>query len=400
MRYAPVAATVLVALAGSSSAEPTTGSVNSLEQARTFYNAGRDAFYAARYVVAIDAFERAIAMAPDRASVQVALGKAYRFQYVIDGDAAKAARAVELLRAYVAQVAEGTDRSDAVAMIGELGAVADRYTHDRQAASQPPVEPVKPKTALMVVSLAPGARATVDHGTAMPVPAIAEVAVGKHKVHVEAPGFEPADVDGVAADGQVVPVQVVLKELPGRIAVAAPHGATIAVDGNPVGTAPVTPISIAAGHHFVEVSERGHHAFAREVVATRGDTVSIDSPPLERTGQRTASYFVAGGALASVAGGVAASLFASSARDRANAIYARRMSGTLTDAEVAAQNQDVDSFNRDQAISYVLYTGAVALAATAVWLYVFDHPHAQSTTVIAPAPMPGGAAISLSGRLP
>jgi hypothetical protein len=347
MRYALVAAVLAVALVRPAHAQPTDATANAMEQARTFYNAGRDAFYAAKYVVAIDALERAYALAPNRASVQLALGKAYRFQYVIDGDAAKAARAVELLRAYVAQVGEGAERSDAVAMLGELGAIADRYLHDRQAASQPAIEALKPKTALMVVSPAPGAQASVDHGKPSTVPAIVEVAVGKHQVHVEAPGFTPEDVDGIAVDGQVVPVQVMLKELPGTIKVTAPSGTTVAVDGHEVGDAPVEAISLPPGRHLVEVTARGHRAFAREVVTARGQTVSLDAPPLERTGQRNAAYIVGGGALAALAGGVAESLFANSASNRANAIYGRRGTGMLTEADIAAQNQDVDSYNRD-----------------------------------------------------
>ncbi len=162
-----------------------------------------------------------------------------------------AARAVELLRAYVAQVGEGDDRRDAVAMIGDLATIADRYSHDRQAA---PIEPVKAKTALMVVSRTPGAHASVDRGAATTVPAIVEVTPGKHGVHVEAGGFVAEDVDGIAIDGQVVPVEVALKELPATLKIAAASGATISIDGHVVGTS--SPARADRGRGPVATSSR------------------------------------------------------------------------------------------------------------------------------------------------
>ncbi len=109
---------------------------------------------------------------------------------------------------------------------------------------------------------------------------------------------------------------------------------------------------------------------------------------------------IAGSALAAAAGGVAASLLATSQHDAANAILDRRDSGTLSEADIATENQHVDAYDRDVALSYVLYGGAAALIATATWLYIADHPRAEvPTTIVAPTPTPGGAAISVTWRL-
>nr|HEX4317701.1 PEGA domain-containing protein [Kofleriaceae bacterium] len=361
-----------------------------LAQAKVLYNAGRDAFYAAKYDVAIASLEQALRLAPDRPSVVFALGKAYRFQFVVDGDDAKAARAVALLRTYIAQVSEGDDRNEAVRIITDIAPIADRYAHahDQNAATEPP----KQRTELMITSHAPGARASVDHGAPAGVPSIVEVAPGSHSVHVEAAGFLPTDTDATAVDGRLIPVEVPLRDQPGALRVTARDGADIAVDGRDLGAAPLAPIAIAPGPHVVAITARGTEAVVRQIAIGRGQTVAVDAPAV-RTARRTVAYGFAIGSLAVAAGAVTATGFALAARSDADAIANQRADGLLTEAQRAAQNGHVDDFDRDSAISYVLYGGAAALLATSAYLYFFDTPRGElPPPIVAPVATPGGGA--------
>src|SRR4051794_4206914 len=60
-----------------------------IAQAKTYYEAGHQAFINARYVVAIAAFSQALSLAPSRMSVRLALAESLRYQYFIDDDGAK-----------------------------------------------------------------------------------------------------------------------------------------------------------------------------------------------------------------------------------------------------------------------------------------------------------------------
>ena len=370
-----------------------------LEQARVFYEAGRDAFDGQKYAAAISALEQAYRIVPGRASVQFALGKAYHHQYLIDNDTAKAKRASSLLHDALAGTT-GPEREEAVQMLGELTPVVAKYDAERAAANAPPLPPVeKPKTELMIASHTPKAMVSIDHGAPEAAPALVETRPGSHAVHVEAGGFFPDDTDATAVDGRLIAVEIQLRERPGTLRIHAPGGAAVAIDGKPVGVAPLAPLDVPAGKHFIAVTARGHEAFSQEVAVARGQSVAIDAGELRRTGQRRASYLVAGGALLLGGGGLVASAFALSARSDADDLADQRKSGNLTAAQLAQQNQRVDDFTRDTTISYGLYAGAAALLATSAWLYFSDTPRVEAPPAagaaagkpaIVPAPVAGG----------
>jgi hypothetical protein len=396
MRHLVVALAVVASVSAVHAApdnpQPPTGE-QALAQARTYYAAGRDAFDGGKYVLAIDALEQALTLAPTRASVRFALGKAYRFQFIVDSDPAKAHRAVELLRQFLDQQKEGEERQEAVRFVAELGPVADKYAADRAAANEPPPPPPKPKTELMVVSKPSGAHATIDGGPAASTPAVQEVTTGKHAVHVDLEGFLPEDTEGVAVDGRMVAVEVALRERPATIKLDAPAGATVSVDGRPVGVAPLAPLQVASGAHFVAVTERGHAPWTRDLRLARGETTSLHAE-LHQTGQRRAAYFLAAGAGALLAGGVIATAYAADAKSSADAITTARGGGNISQSQLDQQNQDVDDYHTDTTISRVLYGGALALIATGVVLYIADQPRVeapqQPSTLITPAPVSGG----------
>ncbi len=185
----------------------------------------------------------------------------------------------------------------------------------------------------------------------------------------------------------------------GRSASTRPSGATVSVDGQPVGVAPLAPLEVTPGNHFVAITERGHDPYTRDVKLGRGDATTVHAE-LRRTGQRRASYVLAAGAVALLGGGAIASGYAVSARNAANAISSQVKSGNIMQGQLDQQNQDVDDYHTDTTVSRVLYGGAAALFATAVVLYIADQPRveapAQPSILVTPAPAAGGMTLLLT----
>ncbi len=56
-------------------------------------------------------------------------------------------------------------------------------------------------------------------------------------------------------------------------------GATVAIDGNTVGTTPITsPLRVNLGAHTITVAKAGYETLTKEVRVNGGDTVSVDGP--------------------------------------------------------------------------------------------------------------------------
>lgn len=92
--------------------------------------------------------------------------------------------------------------------------------------------------------------------------------------------------------------------VPARLAVEAPAGAEIHVDGIAVGNAPLaTPVDADPGPHHLAVILNGYHPYAREVSLERGKTkaVTID---LHSTPQRVGAWVAIGTGAAGMATGI------------------------------------------------------------------------------------------------
>ncbi len=82
---------------------------------------------------------------------------------------------------------------------------------------------------------------------------------GEHTVHLSAEGYLPLTTT-VEVDGREnQSVEFALQPLPGRLSIdSTPQGATVSVDGEILGTTPVTDIALSAGSHELVLQEARH----------------------------------------------------------------------------------------------------------------------------------------------
>jgi hypothetical protein len=231
----------------------------------------------------------------------------------------------------------------------------------------------------MVASSTPGARARIDHGDLTEVPFATAVSPGTHRVQVEAPGHVPARSQWLAVEGRLVVAPVELRPRPATVAVRAPSGADVHLDGRWLGEAPLSgPIIASPGPHSVSVSRRGHRSATRTVELGPGDTAEVAVGTLRVTDQRTASHWVLGGAGVLAAGGVATTVLAVLAEDRVQSFDERRGRERLGEDDRLAREDSLAARDDFRTASFVLFGSAIAAGATGALLYFFDTPNLDS----------------------
>ena len=360
---------------------------DSTEEARRYFDGGRQAYESGRFAAAISSFETAYKLSP-RPSIVFALAQAYRRQHSIDDDLAKLLEADRLYKQYLAEVPQGERREEATKYLGEIKLLVLAAQSRKTPA---PVVAAKPvATELMVSSQTKDAKGSIDGGALSAMPVVAEVKPGVHKVHVEAAGYITAEMDATAVDGKFIVSEVTLVEKPAQLEVKAPAGSSISVDGRPVATAPLPrPLSLAAGKHFVTVSRRGHAGWSRELTLDRGDTKSVDAA-LQKTTQRRMSYWVFGGAGGlAVIGGVT-TVLGFVARSSAKDLETKFAAGTGTPDDLDEHNRLAARSGRFATASKVLFGGAAVVAVTGALLYYLDSPRLEAQGAVVPTLTPGG----------
>src|SRR5262249_6001882 len=110
---------VLAALAVSANAFAAEPSPEETERARTFFNAGAQAYGAAKYADAVRSFEQAYAIAP-RPQVLFSLAQAERKEFLDRGDAGVLRHAIAHYKEYLEKVPSGGRRSEAIEAKSEL----------------------------------------------------------------------------------------------------------------------------------------------------------------------------------------------------------------------------------------------------------------------------------------
>lgn len=345
-----------------------------VEQAKALFNAGAQAYSVGQFVAAIHAFDEAYKITP-RPAILFSLAQAERRQYAVDHDVKRLERAVTGFRKYIGEVSQGGRRADAVAALGELEPVLEKEKA-KGAPAAPAPEPPKVTARLMVTSPTSGAKVSVDNANASEAPFIGEVKPGAHVVVVTAPGHDPEKRDIKVLEGGLVALDLPLKEKPAFLAIDAPSGAEVTVDGRLVGVAPLSsPVPTTHGRHFVAVMKTGAVAWTREVDTTRGDTTKV-APELTTSGQRKVAWIVIGTSVVALATGGVFMGLTLDRENKAQSILDERDRGNVTGARLDEYESLRSDRDRFRTWSIATLGAGAALGITGVLLYAIDRPAA------------------------
>jgi hypothetical protein len=347
-----------------------------VEQAKTYFNAGAQAFDAGQFQAAAQAFEQAYKLAP-RPAILFSLAQAHKRQYFIDKAPDTLRRAIASYREYLGKVASGGRRSDAAQALAELEPMAAKLGADTSA---PPPASAQQQTRLMISSQTSGAQVALDSDKAVAAPLIAEVKPGKHHLKVTAPGFFDETRDVAAAEGGVVALDLALREKPARIFFTGDSGSEITIDGRLAGTTPLTnAIELPSGYHLVAITKNGKKPLVREMVLGRGEEKSFEFDLPNTRQRKTAIAFTAIAGVSAV-GGVLAALAAGGQQGRAQNIIKKRNEGNISSDDADAYDNALVQRTQWRNAAGVGFGAAFVFAATAVVLFGFDRP-----SVTAPA---------------
>jgi TonB family protein len=164
-------------------------------------------------------------------------------------------------------------RSQAVAPAGEPPApMAEASPAPAAEASPSPVAPLPTAGALQVESEPPGARVSLNGQAKGRTPLrLADLPFGAYQVRVEQKGYEAQTRDvSLDAGSPTAEVRVALARPPAPLPGAAdilstPSGASVSVDGRPVGVTPLSGLKLKTGKHRVDVALEGHETWTGTV---------------------------------------------------------------------------------------------------------------------------------------
>ena len=367
-RSLAVVLTLMTAAGAVSAKEPTPDEV---DRARTFFNAGAQAYSAARYAEAVRSFDQAYELAP-RPQLLFSLAQAERKEFFASNDASLLRRAVQHYKAYLDQVPSGGRRSEATEAKADLEARVARLDPAQAAAAT--AQPEKRKARVTVYSATTGAQASIDGGSPQELPYFGDLAPGKHRVRVFAEGYFDSERE-VSGDKLVdQPLDLPLKERPSLVTVALDTPADIYVDGRIVATAPISgPIEIPPGPHVISVAANGKKPLSAEVVLPRGKPYRFE-PKLETSGQRVVAFTMLGvGAAGIITGGVFGVLSLGQ-EGRAHDIRDQSASENISAERLEKYNTSIDRRDSYRTVSIVGLGAGAAFAAGGALLYLLDRP--------------------------
>ena len=347
-------------------------------EAEQFFRAGERAFKNNSFQSAAEMFERAYATLPLPA-IAFSAAQAYRLQYALDADPSKLKRALKLYEAYVSQDPKGKRVGDAAKILAELRPRLEELERKGKVQDMPEVSNA---TSIMVTTTTDvaGAALSIDGGKPEPLHAMREIAPGRHKVVVTAPGFFPAERSKEVLQGVPNVVEIELKPRPAVVSVRAADGVQVSVNGRPAGVTPlVRPIELPPGRHLVTITQRGHRPWSREIRVRRGQAVELE-PSFDRTGQRTLAYGVLGVSGALLLGaGVTFGMSIAAASD-ANDLNQKREDEGLTEPELADYEDALDRRDARRNTTWILLGSSAAVATAGLLLYFMDNPRAEVDT--------------------
>lgn len=355
------------------------------ERARTFFNAGAQAYAAARYGDAVRSFEQAYALAP-RPTVLFSLAQAERKDFLDRGDAGSLRRAIAHYTEYLSVVPSGGRRPEALEAKADLEARAARL--DPRDASPTTAEKRKPR--VTVFSPTPGAQVSIDGGAPSELPYFADLEPGKHKVRVFGEGYFDAEQEISGDKGIDVPVNLPLQEKPALVTLELGVESEVFVDGHLVAQTPLgRPLEVPSGTHVIAVARNGSRAWSQEVMLQRAKPITL-RPALQTSGQRVLSITMLAGGGLFVGLGVFFSLRALGAENEARDIEARK--GTLDEKDRVAHNDAIDRRDASRVAAIAFGAPGAAILAGGVLFYVFDRPPVALVPprTVEPSPKPAG----------
>lgn len=339
-------------------------------QAKAHFAIGVRAYEDKKFGVAIEAFEEAQRLAPRPANL-FTIAQAYRRKYYIDRDTRDLANAVNNYKQYIAADPNGPRVGEAGAALADLEPLAERLG---ATAAPPPKQVQKNVSRILIAPSIAGAKARIDGGEPMEVPAGIEVQPGAHTVIISAEGYADEQRQLALDPGESFALDIKMTEKPARLSIRGETGVTIYVDGRPSGTTPLpTPISVPAGRHVVSLTQRGGLPITMEVELVPGQDKTIE-PEFSMSGVRKASIaFISIGNAGLIAGAV---LLGLTMREESEAkdIAARSDNENITGADAAALDDAVEKRDLYRAISLGAFAGGGAVALTGVLLFLLDDP--------------------------
>lgn len=334
-------------------------------QAKLFFESGKRAFDSGEYEAAIAAFEQAHEIAP-RPALYFSMGQAYRLQFTSDGRIKGLQTAARLYARYLAEAPKGRRRADAVEHLAAVETILVRR------GDAPAEEGNERKTQLMVSA---NVKAVVQfEGSESPAPLIREIVPGPHTATVSAAGYRTQIVERTAVAGRLVVAHVEMEELPSHLTVTGAGGADLRIDGEHVGTLPVTGFRLTSGEHRLQILGHGKRVFDQMVTFKRGEDVDLPVE-LKNSGRRITAHWLLGMGGISVVRGAVLLAMALVAESRAKEVQTRLMGGeSLTAADIETfQSQDGRRDEYTVAAVSSLSTTAVALIIGGL-LYLLDSP--------------------------
>ncbi len=358
-------------------AAPIVHAQSSVDQAKTLFSAGAQAYERGDFLAAIQAFEEAEKRAP-RPAILFSIAQAHRRQYYNDTTNTDHLRAaVAKYREYLAAAPDGSRKSDASQALAELGPAADRL------AASTDVRPALKQPARISINSTgtPNVHISLDGAPPVETPLIKAVTEGKHTVVVSAEGFVDETHEIIAVDGSLVAQDFPLKDKPGLLTIKTLDGARVEVDGRVTGNTPLLqPIAVPPGSHLVSVAKNGHDAAIVEVDLDRGQAKTLQMPMPTSTQRKVATGFLLAGAVGAVAGGVFVAL-ALERQSFAKSILDRSATQNITGQDLESYQSAVSTRKTWQGGAFIGFSAGVALSVTGLLLYAFDQPSLSGPTI-------------------
>jgi tetratricopeptide (TPR) repeat protein len=372
-----------------------------LAKAKSFFSAGAAAYEMGDYAAAIQALEAAYELTPLPA-VAFSLAQAERRQYFVSHERARLERAIELYRTYLRAVETGGRRADATDALGQLEPLAalSAPSDDTSAES---AEAARERTRLMITCAVPSAQVALDAAAPVAIPLIARVAPGTHRIVVSAPGYFPTERSVEAVPGELLPLEVSLREQPASVTVTASPESDLHVDGTFMGRAGSRRrFELSRGEHQLTLSKTGHEIARVKAELAPGEAREI-AVDLATTTQRkwSIAMFVASGGALLVSGALTG--IALDRERSAREIELERRMGNITPAQLSEYDETKRDRNRLRGVAATGFAVSLAGAVTGLLLYLLDEPDLREPRD-APAlrvdvPVPGSPAASLTGAM-